>query len=313
MSTQDRYGFPDERRAESPTGNEPEGKESKGSFLEGLWGQTNFISTDALWKRGGSGSADSADTYEFPGSPKSLTSGRSRSPFSTTVGASGESDVDMLIADLEKQNNALRNELDSMQQREVDLGFKLEMAEDRLKKEIHMFEESASGSLKSDERDETSTGSGKSGRQRREIRESASNFSLQYSFSHTDELQYTKERLAETEEKLRIILEEKAAAKSTQQPQDQLKEQLEEVTKRAEEAENKLLEREEDLVQLYRFTEDLETKHEELEGNVIIHKNEADELRRQLAEIKQELEENVATRIAAESEVAQWEKECSSR
>lgn len=297
-------------RVESPT----EGKKSKSDFLDGWLGQANFMTTDALWKDDKSGSADSADTYEFPGSPKSLGTGsltsigRSRSPFSSAFSASGESDVDRLIADLKDQNDTLRNELDSMQQREVDLGFKLELAEDRLRKEIVMFEESAS--LKSDERDETSHSSGRSARQKQEIRESASNFSLQYSFSHADDLQYTKDKLAEAEEKLRRMSEEKAAMSAEAKP-DPSNKQLEELTKKVEDGEKKLLEREEDLVQLYRFTEDMEMKQEELEGSVIIHKKEADELRKQLAETKKELEENVARRVAAESEVAQWEKESS--
>lgn len=302
MSSKDlhgRMGLSDIGEAElSPV---KEAKGSKGNFLEGLLGdQANFITTDALWSRA-SGSDDSGDTFEipswdFPGSPKS---GRSRSPFST---ATGGSEVDQLIADLKEQNDNLRKELDTMQQREVDLGYKLELAEDRLQKEIVMFEESAS--LKSDEsRDGNSQSSSK--RSSPGIRESSPNFELQYSFTQNDELQYTKEKLAETEEKLRQLSENTSKSAKGHSLSSR---QLEDAIARANDAERKLLEREDDLVQLYKFTEVMENKHEELQKNVIIHKNEAEDLRRQLAEKQQELEETVAQKIAAESEVAQWEK-----
>lgn len=318
MSSTDLYGrigLAEMGDTELSPGSEPNGKGSKSNFLEGLLGQASFIATEGLWTRT-SGSSDSAETFgipsiEFAGSPRSarsrspLSSARSRSPFST---ATGESDVDRLIADLKEENDNLRYELDTMQQREFDLGFKLELAEDRLRKEIVMFEENASNaSVRSGEEsrdDNSSLGSGSRSSKRRtsaEIRESTSNFELQYSFTQNDEFQFTKERLAETEEKLRVMTEK---ASKAVQPQE-----LEAALARAAEAERKLVEREDDMVQLYKFTEDLEEKHEELQGKVIIHKKEADDLRHQLAEKQQELEENVAQRLAAESEVAQWEKQ----
>jgi hypothetical protein len=207
---------------------------------------------------------------------------------------------------LKEQNDNLRYELDTMQQREFDLGFKLELAEDRLRKEIVMFEENASMKSGEESRDDNSSlGSGSRSSKKRtspEMRESpTSNFDLQYSFTQNDEVQFTKERLAETEEKLRVMTEK--ASKAVQPKQ------LDAALARAAEAERKLLEREDDMVQVYKFTEDLEEKHEELQAKVIIHKKEADDLRRQLAEKQQELEESVAQKLAAESEVAQWEKQ----
>jgi hypothetical protein len=323
MSSTDLYGrmgLAEMGDTELSPGSESNGKGSKGNFLEGLLGQPTFISTEWLWTRT-SGSSDSAETFglpsiEFTGSPRSarsrspLSSARSRSPFSTET---GESDVDRLIADLKEQNDNLRYELDTMQQREFDLGFKLELAEDRLRKEIVMFEENASNASTSnaavrsgdecrDDNSSLESGSRSSKRHTSpELRESTSNFELQYSFTQNDEVQFTKERLAETEEKLRVMTEK---ASKAVQPKE-----LEAALARAAEAERKLVEREDDMVQLYKFTEDLEEKHEELQGKVIIHKQEADDLRRQLAEKQQELEENVAQRLAAESEVAQWEKQ----
>ena len=296
MSSNDRHGamsFEGER-VKSPTGNEPKGKGSKSNLLEGFYGQSTFIATDALWSRGG-GSHDSAEDSvrefmsETPGSPLSQSSRSIRSPFATSSSVGGESDVDKLIADLKAQNESLLYELDSMQQKEVDLGLKLEMAEDRLRKEIVMFEENASLRSEEESRDESNgTGrSSRSGRAKLEMRESPSNFDLQYSFTQNDEfqyaneLQYTKERLAEMEAKLR----------QKEENRDQQDGKLEEVTKRAAEVEKKLADREEDLVQLYRFTEDLEMKHDVLEGNVIIHKKEAEDLRRQLAETQKELDD----------------------
>jgi chromosome segregation ATPase len=144
-----------------------------------------------------------------------------------------------------------------------------------------------------------------------EIRDSPSNFDLQYSFTQNDELQYTKERLAETDEKLRH--REENMARSLPSPQDRHDRKLEEATKQVAEAEKKLAEREEDLVQLYRFTEDLEMKHDVLEGNVIIHKKEAEDLRRQLAETQKELDDTKKQKVAAESDVAEWKKKASEK
>lgn len=302
---------PDMEDSELSPGREPKGKGSKSNFLEDLLGQATFITSDGLWSREGSGSNDSGDTFEsktlleFPdGSPKSarsrspLSMARSHSPFST---ATGDSDVDQLIADLKEQNDNLRQELDSMQQREVDLGYKLELAEDRLQREIVMFEENASLRSEEESRDDSYGSTRRSGSSA--ARES--NYELQYSFTQNDEVQLLKEKLAETEEKLRIMSEKAAKSVRAQDPPDG---QIEDLKARAVEAETKLVEREDDLVHLYKFTEDLEQKHEELHGKVIIHKNEADELRRQLAEKEQELEENNARLFSAESEINQWEK-----
>ena len=247
---------------------------SKINILGELLGQATFVATDALWSR--EQEEDESETFDRflnPNSPQSSCPSRSPSPCSL----SGESDVDRLILELKEQNDNLRSELDVVQQREVDLGHKLEQAEDRLHKEIIMFE---SGSLdrEEDARDDISQES-KRGASVSETRELAhTNFDLQYSFTQNDELQFTKEKVAELEEKLRLC------EKSTQP----LKSKLEEATARAVEAEEKLAEREEDLVHLFRFTEDLEQKYEELQHTVVIHKEEADELRRQLAEGKQQ-------------------------
>jgi hypothetical protein len=62
---------------------------------------------------------------------------------------------------------------------------------------------------------------------------------------------------------------------------------------------------------LYRFTEDLEMKHDVLEGNVIIHKKEAEDLRRQLAETQKELDETKKQKVVDESDVAEWKKKAS--
>lgn len=319
MQSNDRYGVMSfgVERVESPTGNEPKEEGSKSNFLEGFFGQATFISTDALWSRGGSHVSAEESERELlataPGSPLSQSSRSLRSPFAASSSEGGESDVDKLIADLKAQNETLLYELNSMQQNEVDLGMKLEMAEDRLRKEIVMFEENASLRSEEESRDE-SHGSGRSsrsGRAKLEIRDSPSNFDLQYSFTQNDELQYTKERLAETDEKLRH--REENMARSLPSPQDRHDRKLEEATKQVAEAEKKLAEREEDLVQLYRFTEDLEMKHDVLEGNVIIHKKEAEDLRRQLAETQKELDDTKKQKVAAESDVAEWKKKASEK
>ena len=223
-----------------------------------------------------------------------------------------DSTLETLVADLRKQNESLKQELATSQQREADLNQKVEENEVSFRKEMMKLE---STSLQREE-DARRAHLEESAALRMELEqvktaletEQRAHKELESVRDEMDLLQHTKEKLAETEEKFRICRErieqlgdvkealtreEEAHSASVEEClrlQNELKtlqplrRQLEDYKTRAVEAEVKLSECQADLKRMEQVSDSLSSAQKEILQGAKIHKEEAEELRRRLLE-----------------------------
>lgn len=245
----------------------------------------------------------------FPGYTPQRKSGR-LSVDSLFSPATVDSSFDKLVADLRKQNQSLKEELACYQQREADLGQKMEDAEVTFRKEMLKLE---STSMQREE-DARKSHQQELARLQQELdnlkeareTEERAQRELASVRDEIDLLEHTKEKLAETEEKLRIarerieqigdlkealIREEEAHGASVEEclrlenelkALQPLRRQLEDYKTRAVDAEVKLAECKEDLKRMSQITGSLSSAQKEILEGARIHKKEAEELRRRL-------------------------------
>ena len=246
----------------------------------------------------------------FPGYTPQRKSGR-LSVESLFSPATIDSSLEKLVADLRKQNEMLRQERDSFQQREADLGQKLEESEITFRKEMIKLE-STFLQREEDAREDHEQEMSRLQRELDELREAheTQERTQQELASVRDEmdlLTHTKDKLAETEEKLRIcrerieqlsdvkealVREEEAhGAGSVEEclrlenelkALQPLRRQLEDYKTRAVDAEVKLVECQEDLKRMSQITGNLNSAQKDILKGARMHKEEADELRRRL-------------------------------
>ena len=250
----------------------------------------------------------------FPGYTPQRQNGR-LSVDSLFSPATVDSSLEKLVSDLRKQNQSLKEELACFQQREVDLGQKMEEAEVRFRKEMlklestSMHREEAAQEFHQQELarlqqelDNLKEAHETEERARRELASVRDEMDL---------LEHTKEKLAETEEKLRIarerieqlgdikealireeeahgaLVEECLRLENELKALQPLRRQLEDYKSRAVDAEVKLAECKEDLKRMSQITGSLSSAQKEILEGARIHREEAQELRRRL------LDENV--------------------
>ena len=221
-----------------------------------------------------------------------------------------DSTLETLVAHLRKQNESLKQELATSQQREADLNHKVQENEVLFRKEMMKLE---STSLQREE-DARMAHSEECAALRLELEqvktaletEQREHKELESVRDEMDLLQHTKEKLAETEEKFRICRqrieqlgdvkealtrEEEAHSASVEEClrlQNELKtlqplrRQLEDYKTRAVEAEVKLSECQADLKRMELVSGNLSSAQKEILQGAKIHKEEAEELRRRL-------------------------------
>jgi len=240
--------------------------------------------------------------------PQRKSGGRRLSVESLFSPATIDSTLENLVTDLRKQNESLQQELATSQQREAELGQKMEDN----RKEMMKLEFTA---LQREE-DAREAHARESSALRLELEELKVAFEteqrahkeLESVRDEMDLLKHTKEKLAETEEKLRICRErieqlgdvkealtreEEAHGVSVEEClrlQNELKtlqplrRQLEDYKTRAVEAEVKLSECQADLKRMEQVTGNLSSAQKEIVEGAKLHKEEAEELRRRLME-----------------------------
>lgn len=223
-----------------------------------------------------------------------------------------DSTLENLVTDLRKQNESLKQELAASQQREAELGQKMEEAQVSFRKEM-MKLESSSLQREEDAREAHKQEAAALQVQLEEYKaaletEQRAHQELESVRDEMDLLQHTKTKLSETEEKLRICRErmeqlsdvkealtreEQAHSTSVEEClrlQNELKtlqplrRQLEDYKTRAVEAEVKLTECQAELKRMEQVTGSLSSAQKEIMAGAKLHKEEAEQLRRRLLE-----------------------------
>jgi chromosome segregation ATPase len=234
-----------------------------------------------------------------------------------------------LIADLREQIKIIKQELDSSQKREQNLMQCLEDNDAKFREEM-MTLESISRRPEEDTRDDYRQEIARLQTETRDAHEELERQMMATINDQPDVLRHTEGKLAETEEKLKVCrerLEKMAEVKKSLKREEQahiatveefhhlqkelksmqpLKRQLGEYKKRATDAEQKLVEREEELKVMCQITEDRERRQEEILADSRGHKEDAEELRRQLVAKEEneslsgahELNETESTQVA---------------
>lgn len=227
-----------------------------------------------------------------------------------------DSYVDNMIVDLREQNKLLKQELDSTQQREVELGKQIESSQDKLRKEMIKLDSTLLRRVEDvrDEYERQIFSLKEEVSSLREANEKLEQREVDSALVRKEELELAQARLAATEKKLELckervketsdikkalLREEEAHSASVEEchrlenelkSMQTLKNKLEKQKERAVEAESELAEREEDLVKLFSSTQEVEDSNKKLTRELSECKEEAEDLRRQLAQKEQSTE-----------------------
>jgi chromosome segregation ATPase len=227
-----------------------------------------------------------------------------------------DSYVDKMIVDLREQNKLLKQELDSTQKREVELGKQIESSQDKLRKEMIKLDSTLLQRVEDvrDDYERQIVSLKEEISSLREANEKLEQHELESALVRKEELELAQARLAATEEKLELckervketsdiknalLREEKAHSASVEECHrlknelktiQTLKNELEKQKTRAVDAESELTEREEDLVKLLSSTQEVEDRNKKLTRELSECKEEAEDLRRQLAQEEQSTE-----------------------
>ena len=221
-----------------------------------------------------------------------------------------------IMEDLRIQNETLNTELETSQQREMELGAKIQEMEQSVRKQMMKVESEAYRNKEESrvDHEEEIKRLQEELKSLQKVKEQEENAQLELARvrDEIDLLKHTKDRLAETEEKFRMCrerLEELSEVREALKREEQahaasveeclrldndvktlqpLRRQVEEYKTRAVDAEVKLAECQEDLKKVSHLSKHLSSAHKELLQGAKLHKEEAEELRKRLYEEDQQ-------------------------